>query len=201
MIRPVVIKVGGSLFDWPALPRRLGALLDERRLAHQHIVLLPGGGRAADFVRQIDHTFALGDLPAHRLAIRSLDLTAHVLATIVPGLDVIDDPGGLGGVWQQRRIPVLAPYRFLEEIDPDAHEPLPCSWDLTSDSIAARIAVHLAATELLLLKSAPLPLGTSRREAAELGLVDSLFPEVSHRLRQVIYLNLRDERRASVLLP
>jgi aspartokinase-like uncharacterized kinase len=203
MTRPIVIKVGGSLFDWSELPRHLGALLDAHRdrAASRRLILLAGGGRAADFVRALDRTFALGDLPAHRLALRSLDLTAHVLAALVPGLDVINDVGNLDLVWKQDRIPVLAPRRFLKECDGAATDPLPASWDVTSDAIAARVAVYLGAAELVLLKSAPLPPGTDRRAAADLGLVDPLFPDVSRDLGRVLYVNLRENQPEPLLLP
>jgi aspartokinase-like uncharacterized kinase len=201
MTRPIVIKVGGSLFDWPAFPRQLKAVLDAYRAARPSLVLLPGGGSAADFVRRLDRTFALGDVPAHRLALRSLDLTAHALAALVPGLEAIDDVGNLGQVWKELKIPVLAPRRFLEEHDCHAADPLPPSWDVTSDAIAARVAVHLGAAELVLLKSTPLPPGTDRRAAADLGLVDPFFPAVSHGLERVLYLNLRGNRPEPLLLP
>jgi aspartokinase-like uncharacterized kinase len=201
MSRPIVIKVGGSLFDWPELPRRLNAILDAYRAARQRLVLLPGGGCAADFVRRLDNTFALGDLPAHHLALRSLDLTAHVLAALVPGLEVIDDVGNRDQIWKHDRTPVLAPRRFLEECNCAAADPLPSSWDVTSDSIAAQVAVHLGAAELVLLKSAPLPPGTDRRAAADLGLVDPLFPAVSRGLERVLYWNLRVNQPEPFLLP
>jgi hypothetical protein len=63
---------------------------------------------------------------------------------------------------------------------------------VTSDSIAARLAVRLGAQELLLLKSAPLPPGADRAEAARLGLVDPAFPAVARPLRSVRYQHLRD---------
>jgi aspartokinase-like uncharacterized kinase len=197
VIQASVIKVGGSLFDWPELPARLSALLDGLRVKHQRAVLLAGGGRATDFVRAVDQTFALGDLPAHRLALRSLDLTAHVLATLLPDLEVIDERAGLEVVWGRKRTPVFAPRRFLEECDSD---PLPCTWELTSDSIAARLAVHVGAAELVLLKSTAVPPGTDRRAAAALGLVDPLFPTASRSLERVLYANLRDDRREPLLL-
>ena len=45
-----VIKVGGSLFDWPELPRRLTELIDARQAADrdERLVLIAGGGAAAD---------------------------------------------------------------------------------------------------------------------------------------------------------
>ena len=94
MMRPIVIKVGGSLFDWPEVARELPVVLNQKRDASEALVLLAGGGAAADFVRTLDRTFALGDSRAHHLALRSLDLTAHALATLVPGLVVVDELEG-----------------------------------------------------------------------------------------------------------
>ena len=75
------------------------------------------------------------------------------------------------------------------------------SWDTTSDSIAARIALHLAADRLILLKSAQLPAGTVRHEAARLGLVDPIFPTAARSLVLVEYVNLREDFVALQPLP
>jgi 5-(aminomethyl)-3-furanmethanol phosphate kinase len=77
---------------------------------------------------------------------------------------------------------------------------LPENWDVTSDTIAARVAVHVAADRLTLLKSASLPPGTTRLEAARLGLVDPLLPIVAQPLKQVEYLNLREPANEPRLL-
>jgi 5-(aminomethyl)-3-furanmethanol phosphate kinase len=200
VIPPVILKVGGSLFDWPDLPARLSSHLAQRRAGGRRLVLLAGGGRAADLVRELDRTFGLGDLEAHRLALRSLDLTAHALAGLVPGLDVVEELPALAGVWNQGRIPVLAPRRWLDEVDARSADALPPSWDVTSDAIAARVASVLGAEELVLLKSAPLPAGSHRREAARLGLVDPVFPDVSRSLEHVVYLNFRETPHAPIPL-
>jgi aspartokinase-like uncharacterized kinase len=185
---PVVIKVGGSLLDWPGLPARLAEVLAGQT---RPVVLIVGGGRAADWVRDLDRWHGLGEEPAHALALHALDLTAHLLAALVPGLEVVPGIDVLGAVWRSDRLPILAPRTFLEEEDRLAPDPLPRSWAVTSDSIAARVAVRLDAEELLLLKSAPLPPGTGRAEAARLGLVDPTFPAVARGLGCVLYLNLR----------
>jgi len=57
-------------------------------------------------------------------------------------------------------VPVLAPSRWLREADP-----LPHSWDVTSDSIAAWVAGAAGASQLVLVK----PRG------AQGNLVDSQF--------------------------
>jgi aspartokinase-like uncharacterized kinase len=183
-----VVKIGGSLLDWPGLPARSPGIIKNRNNAHT--ILIVGGGRVADVVRGLDRRHGLGDERAHAMALRALDLSAHLLAAIVPGLAVVESLeealGMAGGP-----VPVLAPRRFLDEDDGGA-DPLPRSWDVTTDSIAARAAARLGADELLLLKSAPLPPGVDRREAARLGLVDRAFPAVARGLRLVTYLNLRD---------
>jgi len=45
------------------------------------------------------------------------------------------------------RIPVVAPYRWLRDADP-----LPHTWNVTSDSISAWVASMLGATQLVLVK-------------------------------------------------
>ena len=47
----------------------------------------------------------------------------------------------------RKKLPVLAPYRWLREADP-----LPHSWDVTSDSIAAWVASRIGARRLILIK-------------------------------------------------
>jgi len=56
--------------------------------------------------------------------------------------------------------------------------PLPHSWAVTSDSIAARAAVVHGAERLVLLKSVDVPPGTSWEAAAARGWVDPHFPHV-----------------------
>ncbi|MGO8902964.1 MAG: hypothetical protein ACLQU5_32175 [Isosphaeraceae bacterium] len=63
---------------------------------------------------------------------------------------------------------------------------------MTSDSIAARIAVLLGARRLILLKSVVLAADIDRGEAARLGLVDAMFPQVASALEVVELVGLRD---------
>jgi aspartokinase-like uncharacterized kinase len=155
------------------------------------VVLLVGGGRFVDALRDLDAVHAVGESRSHALALRTLDLTAQVLASLVPGLDVVEDLGRLPAVWSTGRTPVLAPRRFLDD-DDRSPDPLPHSWTTTSDAIAARLAVRLGAARLLLLKSAPLPAGSGLREAVRLGLVDPEFPRASAAVPFVSYRDFRD---------
>ncbi len=63
---------------------------------------------------------------------------------------------------------------------------------MTSDSIAARIAVLLGARRLILLKSVGLAADIDSGEAARLGLVDAMFPRIASELEVVELVCLRD---------
>jgi 5-(aminomethyl)-3-furanmethanol phosphate kinase len=119
----------------------------------------------------------------------------------VPGSIVCDRLEMLPGARGSRSIPILAPRHVLLEIDRDGRDPLPATWDVTSDAIAAQIAVFLKAGSLVLLKSATLPDGATRQDAARLGLVDPMLPSVARSIPQVEYVNLRSNPLDSRLLP
>jgi aspartokinase-like uncharacterized kinase len=186
--RPIVVaKVGGSLFDWPELPGRLRAWLDFQVAEGFAPVLVAGGGPFADAVRDLDRIHGLGDIASHDLAIRAMDVTAHALAAMVPGLVVVD---GLGGAEEGgERVPVMAVHRWL--FSPGEMDSLPASWDVTSDSIAALLAIRLGAQRLVLIKSGPLSGGMGIGQASIEGLIDRHFPTIAAKIGAVGWLNLR----------
>jgi 5-(aminomethyl)-3-furanmethanol phosphate kinase len=137
-----VIKVGGSLGARPAQLRRLMETLASAA-RRRCLVVVPGGGSFADEVRRADDRFALGDSAAHWMAILAMDQYGYLLARLAPGAVLARSrreltPGQLN---------VLAPSAWLRRADP-----LPHSWDVTSDSIAAWIARSLGARRLMLVK-------------------------------------------------
>ena len=192
-----VVKVGGSLLDWPELPDHLAAYLETRKA--DRLVLVVGGGPFADALRNLDARLALGEETSHALALRVLDLTAHFLSARTPGLRVVEGWAEIARAWELGLIPVLAPRRFLES-DDRTPDPLPHVWTTTTDSIAARLAQRLGAGELTLLKSAGLPEGADIGEAIRLGLLDPEFGRASAGLRTLIYRDLRAAGRAGRVL-
>ena len=187
MSRPLVVKVGGSLFDWPDLGPRLRRWLAAH--APPETLLVPGGGAAADAVRALQRLHGFDDETAHWLALRAMTLNAHALAALLPGSCVIDGPDLAELVWGQGRRPVLDAFAFGEsdEADPDH---LPHTWAVTSDSVAARAAVLLGA-DLVLLKSAAPPAGDVAAWA-EGGYVDAWLPRVAGEMA-VRAVDLRDD--------
>lgn len=167
-----VVKVGGSLFDWPELGPRLRDWLT--KLPAPSVFLVPGGGPTTDVVRDLDRRHGLGEEKSHWLALRALTLNAHFLADLLPDCRVLQTPADhRGGV----AVLDLLPFCLADERDHPA-DALPHSWSVTSDSIAARVAITVGACELVLLKSITIPPQISWDQAADAGYVDRSFAAV-----------------------
>ncbi len=143
-VRPdAVLKVGGSLCRRPRRVRELMATLGTLAPART-VVVVPGGGPFADQVRRADRRFGLGPTPSHWMAILAMDQSAYLLAHLANGALLVRRPEEI----RPGRLNVLAPSAWLLDADP-----LPHSWGVTSDSIAAWVARVLRARSLILLKS------------------------------------------------
>ena len=141
-----VIKVGGSLSRTNSL-RELCVLLGElgRR---RRLLVVPGGGPFADAVRVCDATFGLSDAAAHWMAILAMDQLGFLLADLVPESEPVRDADAARQTALAGKVPVLLPFDLLRRTDP-----LPHSWEVTSDSIGAWVAGYVGAPAFVLLKS------------------------------------------------
>jgi aspartokinase-like uncharacterized kinase len=186
----VVVKVGGSLYDWPQLGTRLREYLGTFR--GRSIVLVPGGGPFANVIRSMDETHRLGEERAHWLALQSLALAAHFLEQLLPGAKVIDGISAARNSWVVDRASILNIFRFARGDESRPHH-LPHRWSATSDSFAARVAIVARAERLILLKSSPPSADSDWTVAARLGHVDALFPAtIAEATFPVEMVNLRD---------
>jgi aspartokinase-like uncharacterized kinase len=131
--------------------------------AHRRLVVVPGGGPFADTVRDLDRRFQLSDDAAHWMAILAMDQYAHLLASRLDNAVLVEMPQDIVAA-RPNQIPILAPSRWLMQADP-----LPHSWDVTSDSIAAWVAREIGAPQLVIVK---------RAGAIAPNLVDAHFPRV-----------------------
>jgi aspartokinase-like uncharacterized kinase len=159
-----VLKVGGSLSRSEALP----VLCHEiSRLAAQHrLLVVPGGGEFADLVRAFYARMQLSETAAHRMAILAMDQYGYLLADLIPQAELVADLLALKPVADRRRVPVLIPSNWMAQADP-----LPHSWQVTSDSIAAWVAGALGAPLLVLLKDVDGLYASSPRSAAPAELL------------------------------
>jgi aspartokinase-like uncharacterized kinase len=142
----IVVKLGGGLVAHPRhFEAALGALADPA--VSRRILIVPGGGPFADAVRQVDHQIGLSDDAAHWMAVLAMDQYAELLASRLDSAELVFDSAEIANTVGRGRLPVLAPARWLRQADP-----LPHSWDVTSDSISAWIAGAVRARRLVLVK-------------------------------------------------
>ena len=100
----------------------------------RQLLIIPGGGIFADSVRSLP----VDDDSAHWMAIAAMDQYGWFIASQGMGIsDSLQEPD---------QPVVFLPYCCMRQ-----HDPLPHSWDITSDSIAAWVADFLG-MDLLLLK-------------------------------------------------
>ena len=142
-----VFKIGGKILeDYKNLEctiSQLKKLYDDNTL--QKIVIIPGGGSYANFIRGIDKKLVLGDDLAHWMAIFSMDYNGKELNRIFPEIECFDD---FKNTQLAKRIfCIFLPYSYLRKKDE-----LPHSWDVTSDSIAIYIANKLNLNDCYLIK-------------------------------------------------
>jgi hypothetical protein len=141
-----VVKIGGGLLEHGGCLDRVLAVV--RDIASERSVLIvPGGGPFADAVRIQDERLALTDEAAHWMAVLAMDQYAHVIASRLPSAAIVSDPAEMTTALRVGHVPVLAPSAWLRRADP-----LPHSWDVTSDSIAAWVAGEIGARQLVLVK-------------------------------------------------
>jgi aspartokinase-like uncharacterized kinase len=183
----VLFKLGGSLLTLPDLGRRARAALQQRPRCRPLMVV--GGGAAAELVREWDRLHGLGDDVAHRLAIRAMNCTAFLAAAVIDGARTVSSIDEIATAWDSGELPVLLPEPLLAALESPADH-LPPSWDVTSDSIAAWLALRLGAVELVLLKSTDLPTG-GIGEAVRDCAVDRYFPTLAGAVARLTWVNLR----------
>jgi len=126
---PLVVKLGGSLHQ--QVPVIIPLLCNSVR----PLLVVPGGGFFADAVRQVK----VDDDSAHWMAIAAMDQYGWFVAD--RGMRTTDS------LSVPEKTSIFLPYISMRQQDP-----LPHSWEITSDTIAAWVADQLG-LELLLLKS------------------------------------------------
>jgi 5-(aminomethyl)-3-furanmethanol phosphate kinase len=185
----VLLKLGGSLLDLPEFCGLVRKLITMR--PEPGVLLVVGGGRTADLVRDWDRTHQLGEEAAHWLALDAMRLNERLVSQLIPELRAVRNARQVAAAVADRVPALLCTDCFVRWGESAGHPPLPRTWQTTSDSIAAWSATLLAAEELILVKSVPLPNRRSLEEAAEAGFVDPLFPSFARKIPRIRWINGR----------
>jgi 5-(aminomethyl)-3-furanmethanol phosphate kinase len=159
-----VLKVGGSLIE---VSKDLINCLVEAQL---DVLVVPGGGPFAETVRR--YADRIGETAAHWMAVLAMNQYGFYLAA--PGTALVEDVSVL-----EHGIRILLPFKLLLENDP-----LPHSWNATSDSVAGWVAHHLNANLVIATDVDGIVLAkklVTRVEARELRAetcVDAFLPQL-----------------------
>ncbi|MFX1400658.1 MAG: hypothetical protein ACFE8V_05350 [Promethearchaeota archaeon] len=146
-IQTAIFKIGGKILDNSKYLinciAQLTQLYEDNII--QKIILIPGGGSVANFVRQIYNEFEFSEELAHWIAVYSMNFNGIELKKKFPHLDIVDD---IKNILKKNKIfAIFLPYKFLKLTDK-----LPHSWDVTSDSITLYLAHELKLDQCFLLK-------------------------------------------------
>jgi len=179
---PLVLKIGGSLFS------RAEGICSLLARKERPVLVVPGGGPFAQAVRE---TGAVGT-EAHWMAVSAMEQYGWYLSR--SGIPVTEE------LAMPETPRILLPYSILRSRDP-----LPHSWDVTSDTIAAWCA-HMLGVPLVLLKSVDgirsegsmqyvirSPVRTDDVDPCFLGFV------LDHGIPAMVISGLHPERLAAVL--
>jgi aspartokinase-like uncharacterized kinase len=172
MVLTTVVKVGGSLCrgnGLDSLGRELGSL------GKRHPVLVvPGGGEFADLVRKCYRQHDLGETAAHCMALLAMDQYGYLLNRFIEDSSLETGLDSARQTAESGRVAILLPSATVIR-----DNPLPHSWQVTSDTIAAWISCELSCRRLILLKDVDGLLrsrssGAAAEEIIDLWTVDQL---------------------------
>lgn len=188
-----IVKVGGSLLELPDLSRRIASWLQLQPAACY--LFICGGGNRVDEMRMQTTSHRLTESDVHWKCIEIMAENARIMESVIPGAQVTESLSSFASA-SKFDLFIFAPTQWLRELEPTfPGRRLRECWDVTSDSIAARVTICLNAAELILLKSSEPP-STDPTKLADCGYVDRMFPELAEELKTIRMINLRQDAYA-----
>ena len=133
-----VVKIGGSLFPNYAID-----LANKLKSTNSCIVL--GGGEFANLIRKYNDEQHFSEEINHWTAIDCMDIIAKLVNDKVESAKLAYSIEEINQISNEGFTPIFIVSEFLKKEDP-----FECSWDVTSDSIAAYVA-HLLNANLLIV--------------------------------------------------
>lgn len=189
---PVVVKLGGSLLALPDLAERVQTVL--KLLDPHKVLIIVGGGAAADEIRQLEECCGLTATQAHWDSIAAMTFNAEIVSRSCGRLPVVSNRIDAEMAWQHHEGALLNAAAFLRTEQATQCRSLPESWSVTSDSIAAFVSLHWPSEQLVFCKSCDL-ISPDIDQICQDGLLDAWFPNLLTPLQQsdvqLRWLNLR----------
>lgn len=132
-----VVKIGGSLFPNYAINLA-------KKLENTNSLIVLGGGEFANLIRKYDSEINFSQETNHWTAIDCMDIIAKLVNDKVESTKLAYSIDDAIAISNEGFTPIFVVSKFLREDDP-----FECSWDVTSDSIAAYISHRLNANLLI----------------------------------------------------
>ena len=148
-----VVKIGGSLFPEHAIELA-------ERLKNTGSCIVLGGGEFANLIRKYDDEINFSEEANHWTAIDCMDIIAKLVNDKVDSAELVFSIEEVKKISDDGFTPIFVVSEFLRQEDP-----FECSWDVTSDSIAAYVA-HLLNANLFIVTNVN---GIYTREPKEPG--------------------------------
>lgn len=133
-----VVKIGGSLFPNYAIDLA-------KQLKGTDSLIVLGGGEFANLIRKYDSEISFSQETNHWTAIDCMDIIAKLVNDKVDSTKLAYNIDEAKKISDDGFTPIFIVSEFLRSEDP-----FECSWDVTSDSIAAYVS-HLLNANLLIV--------------------------------------------------
>jgi aspartokinase-like uncharacterized kinase len=172
-IRPLVIKIGGSLAETGRFPSAI-AMIESARVP---VIVVPGGGPFADSIRALQPALKFDDATAHRLAMLAMHQMAELIVAQSRRMHIAQTLDEISATLEQHLVPIWTPLHMIS-----GDTSIPADWSATSDTLAARLA-EIVGARLLLLKSVDIQTDADLDALARSGIVDPVVPSIVARSR------------------
>ncbi|TDS32332.1 hypothetical protein [Halanaerobium congolense] len=163
-----VLKIGGSFIN-KEKQKELKQIIKALKMVENHkFIIATGGGKAADLVRSYDSNFQLKASSSHFAAIAAMELNSYLIS------DYFDDFSFFSTDFNfKKKINIFLPLAYYKQFDP-----LPHSWDVSSDSIALELGQRLRVNNFCLIKQKIIAkdLKIKAETAVQAELLDNYFP-------------------------
>jgi len=172
-----IFKIGGKILEnYENIKSTISQLtqLYEKNVFNK-IILVPGGGSYANFIREMQTTLNLDEDLAHWMGILSMDYNGKKLFKRFKNLDLTDDFKVLREF--KKGFYLFLPFMYLKKIDE-----LPHNWDVTSDSITLFLAKKMKLDNCFLIKD-----------------VDGIFDTSNKLIRQIDTVQFKELRKSGKL--
>jgi aspartokinase-like uncharacterized kinase len=157
-----VIKLGGSLLETGKMVGCLKYILQK----NEQTVVVCGGGEFANQIRIAQKKYPFDDIAAHEMAILAMQQMAIMCQNLQPEFKIASPVSEI----KHHHFAIWSP--DIKQLNADNIKP---SWDITSDSLAAWLAVKLNAEKLVIVKSCEMDSKATIEELAQQKIVDFEF--------------------------